>query len=203
MACAAGLRHERARNLGRPSQLSSVPTAVVGRGPVPRRDIATPIRAVFRDDARLRVLRGTVAAVDVAARRVIVDGRAVGTTRSCSRPALRIELFRPRGMGGTRAGAENRSDATSIRSRILDAFEQAEATGDPVLRERALDLPDLWRGTDPGGMAGGNPRSSPATGWPRTFAISIRPRRASCWCRLGRGGVLIQRAALGLCPGFT
>src|SRR6266576_3346243 len=40
-------------------------------------DIATPIRGVFRDNPRLRVLCGTVTAVDVAARRLIVDGRAV------------------------------------------------------------------------------------------------------------------------------
>src|SRR6267154_161820 len=40
-------------------------------------DIASPIRGIFRDNPRLRVLCGTVTAVDVAARRLIVDGRAV------------------------------------------------------------------------------------------------------------------------------
>ena len=40
-------------------------------------DITTPVRTAFRDNARMRVLRGTVTAVDAAARRVIADGRAI------------------------------------------------------------------------------------------------------------------------------
>src|ERR1700686_4319693 len=40
-------------------------------------DITTPVRAAFRNNARMRVLRGTVTAVDAAARRVIADGRAI------------------------------------------------------------------------------------------------------------------------------
>jgi len=80
MACAAGLRHERARvtlidrhnyHLFQPL-LYQVATAALSPA-----DSATPIRGVFRDNPRLRVLCGTVTAVDVVARRVIVDGRAV------------------------------------------------------------------------------------------------------------------------------
>jgi NADH dehydrogenase/putative oxidoreductase len=81
MACAAGLRHERARvtlidrhnyHLFQPL-LYQVATAALSPA-----DIATPIRGVFRDKPRLRVLCGTVTAVDVATRRLTVDGRAVG-----------------------------------------------------------------------------------------------------------------------------
>ena len=74
MACAAGLRHERARvtlidrhnyHLFQPL-LYQVATAALSPA-----DIATPIRGVFRDNPRLRVLCGTVTAVDAAARRSV------------------------------------------------------------------------------------------------------------------------------------
>ena len=80
MACAAGLRHEPVRvtlidrenyHLFQPL-LYQVATAALSPA-----DITTPVRAVFRDHARMQVLRGTVTAVDAAARRVIVDGRAI------------------------------------------------------------------------------------------------------------------------------
>src|SRR5271167_5033431 len=80
MACAAGLRHESVRvtlidrqnyHLFQPL-LYQVATAALSPA-----DITTPVRAAFRDDVRMRVLRGTVTAVDAAARRVIADGRAI------------------------------------------------------------------------------------------------------------------------------
>src|SRR6516165_184988 len=80
MACAAGLRHEPVRvtlidrenyHLFQPL-LYQVATAALSPA-----DITTPVRAAFRDNARMRVLRGTVTAVDTAARRVIADGRAI------------------------------------------------------------------------------------------------------------------------------
>src|SRR5262249_57263957 len=73
MACAAGLRHERAHvtlidrhnyHLFQPL-LYQVATAALSPG-----DIATPIRGVFRDNPRLRVLGGTGTAVDGAGPRL-------------------------------------------------------------------------------------------------------------------------------------
>src|SRR5271165_3960495 len=80
MACAAGLRRERARitlidrrnyHLFQPL-LYQVATASLSPG-----DIASPIRGVFRDDARVTVLCGTVSAVDQARQTVAVDGRSL------------------------------------------------------------------------------------------------------------------------------
>jgi NADH dehydrogenase FAD-containing subunit len=80
MACAAGLHHEPVRitlidrenyHLFQPL-LYQVATAALSPA-----DIIAPVRAVFRDHARIRVLRGTVTSVDAAARRVLVDGRAM------------------------------------------------------------------------------------------------------------------------------
>jgi NADH dehydrogenase/putative oxidoreductase len=70
MACAAGLRHEPVRvtlidrenyHLFQPL-LYQVATAALSPA-----DITTPVRAAFRNNARMRVLRGTVTAVDAAA----------------------------------------------------------------------------------------------------------------------------------------
>jgi NADH dehydrogenase/putative oxidoreductase len=80
MACAVALHHEPVRvtlidrenyHLFQPL-LYQVATAALSPA-----DITTPVRAAFRDNARVRVLRGTVTAVDAAARRVIADGRAI------------------------------------------------------------------------------------------------------------------------------
>jgi uncharacterized membrane protein YphA (DoxX/SURF4 family) len=101
MACAAGLRHEPVRvtlidrenyHLFQPL-LYQVATAALSPAA-----ITTPVRAAFRDNARMRVLRGTVTAVDAAARRVIADGRAIAYDT--------LVLLRSRGMGSLRAGAE-------------------------------------------------------------------------------------------------
>ena len=153
MACAAGLRHERARvtlvdrhnyHLFQPL-LYQVATA--GLSPA---DIATPIRALFRDDAKLRVLRGTVTAIDVAARRVIVDGHALAYDALVLATGATHGYFGHEEWEAHAPGLKSVQDATSIRSRILDAFEQAEATDDPVMRERLLTF--LICGAGPTGV---------------------------------------------------
>jgi NADH dehydrogenase/putative oxidoreductase len=108
MACAAALRHEPVRvtlidrenyHLFQPL-LYQVATAALSPA-----DITTPVRAAFRDNARMRVLRGTVTAVDTDARQVIADGRArIRHARARDRCDARI--LRSRGMGSLRAGAE-------------------------------------------------------------------------------------------------
>ena len=153
MACAAGLRHERARVtlVDRHNYHLFQPLLYqVATGGLSPADIATPIRAVFHNDARLRVLRGTVTAVDVAARRVIVDGRAVAYDALVLATGATHGYFGREEWAEHAPGLKSVQDATSIRSRILDAFEQAEATGDPVVRERLLTF--LICGAGPTGV---------------------------------------------------
>jgi len=153
MACAAGLRHERARvtlidrhnyHLFQPL-LYQVATAALSPA-----DIATPIRGVFRDNPRLRVLCGTVTAVDVAARRLIVDGRAVGYDAVVLATGATHGYFGREEWAAYAPGLKSVQDATSIRSRILDAFEQAEATDDPAARSSLLTF--LIVGAGPTGV---------------------------------------------------
>ncbi len=153
MACAAGLRHERARVtlVDRHNYHLFQPLLYqVATGGLSPADIATPIRAVFHNDARLRVLRGTVTAVEVAARRVIVDGRAVAYDALVLATGATHGYFGRDEWAEHAPGLKSVQDATSIRSRILDAFEQAEATGDPVVRERLLTF--LICGAGPTGV---------------------------------------------------
>ena len=153
MACAAGLRHERARvtlidrhnyHLFQPL-LYQVATAALSPA-----DIATPIRGVFRDNPRLRVLCGTVTAVDVAARRLIVDGRAVAYDAVVLATGATHDYFGREEWAAYAPGLKSVQDATSIRSRILDAFEQAEATDDPAARASLLTF--LIVGAGPTGV---------------------------------------------------
>src|SRR5258707_9485033 len=153
MACAAGLRHEPVRvtlidrenyHLFQPL-LYQVATAALSPA-----DITTPVRAAFRDNARMRVLRGTVTAVDVAARRVIADGRAVAYDTLVLATGATHGYFGREEWATYAPGLKSVADATSIRSRILDAFEKAEATEDPGLQRKLLTF--LICGAGPTGV---------------------------------------------------
>jgi NADH dehydrogenase FAD-containing subunit/uncharacterized membrane protein YphA (DoxX/SURF4 family) len=153
MACALGLRHERARVtlVDRHNYHLFQPLLYqVATGGLSPADIATPIRAFFRDTARLRVLCGTVTAVDAATRRVIVDGRAVAYDALVLATGATHGYFGREEWAAFAPGLKSVHDATSIRSRILDAFEQAEATDDPIERERLLTF--LICGAGPTGV---------------------------------------------------
>ena len=153
MACAAGLRHEPVHitlidrenyHLFQPL-LYQVATAALSPA-----DIATPVRAVFRDNARMRVLRGTVTAVDAAARRVIADGRAIAYDTLVLATGATHGYFGHGEWAAYAPGLKSVADATSIRSRILDAFEKAEATEDPALQRKLLTF--LICGAGPTGV---------------------------------------------------
>ena len=62
----------------------------------------------------------------------------------------KTHYIRSPGLGSLRAGAEIGPDATRIRSRILDAFEKAEATEDAVLQRKLLTF--LICGAGPTGV---------------------------------------------------
>ncbi len=153
MACAAGLRHEPVRitlidrenyHLFQPL-LYQVATAALSPA-----DITTPVRAAFRDNARMRVLRGTVTAVDAAARRVIADGRPIVYDTLVLATGATHGYFGREEWAAYAPGLKSVADATSIRSRILDSFEKAEATEDPALQRKLLTF--LICGAGPTGV---------------------------------------------------
>ena len=153
MACAAGLRHERARvtlidrrnyHLFQPL-LYQVATASLSPG-----DIAAPIRGLLRDSPSLRVLCGTVSDVDVSVRQVTLDGRPVDYDFLVLATGASHGYFGHEDWAVYAPGLKSISDATGIRSRILDAFEHAEATDDPVVRQNLLTF--LVCGAGPTGV---------------------------------------------------
>jgi uncharacterized membrane protein YphA (DoxX/SURF4 family) len=153
MACAAGLRHEPVRvtlidrenyHLFQPL-LYQVATAALSPA-----DITTPVRAAFRDNARMRVLRGTVTAVDATVRRVTADGRAIPYDTLVLATGATHAYFGHEEWAVHAPGLKSVADATSIRSRILDAFEKAEATEDAALRQKLLTF--LICGAGPTGV---------------------------------------------------
>jgi putative oxidoreductase len=153
MACAAGLHHERARVtlIDRHNYHLFQPLLYqVATGGLSPADIAAPIRPIFRDNTRLRVLSGLVTAVAAAARQVTVDGRAIAYDALVLATGATHSYFGHEEWAAYAPGLKSVQDATSIRSRILDAFEQAEATDDPVARESLLTF--LICGAEPTGV---------------------------------------------------
>ena len=153
MACAAALSHEPVRvtlidrenyHLFQPL-LYQVATAALSPA-----DITTPVRAAFRDNARMRVLRGTVTAVDAAARRVIADDRAIAYDTLVLATGATHGYFGRDEWAAYAPGLKSVADATRIRSRILDAFERAEAAEDPALQRKLLTF--LICGAGPTGV---------------------------------------------------
>jgi putative oxidoreductase len=153
MACAAALRHEPLRvtlidrenyHLFQPL-LYQVATAALSPA-----DITTLVRAAFRDNARMRVLRGTVTAVDATARRVTADGRAIPYDTLVLATGATHGYFGHEEWAVYAPGLKSVPDATSIRSRILDAFEKAESTEDAALQRKLLTF--LICGAGPTGV---------------------------------------------------
>ncbi len=102
-------------------------------------DVATPIRALFRDQHNVRVLLGEVAGVDTAARQVILsDGSHIGYDYLVLATGARHSYFGRDDWEPHAPGLKRIDDATAIRRRLLLAFEQAENCADPEERRRLL-----------------------------------------------------------------
>ncbi len=102
-------------------------------------DVATPIRALFRDQHNVRVLLGEVAGVDAAARQVVLsDGARIGYDYLVLATGARHSYFGRDDWEPYAPGLKRIDDATAIRRRLLLAFEQAENCADPEERQRLL-----------------------------------------------------------------
>jgi NADH dehydrogenase/putative oxidoreductase len=98
-------------------------------------DIATPIRAMFRDQPNVRVVLGEVSGVDREARAVMLsDGSRIGYDTLILATGARHAYFGHDDWESAAPGLKTLDDATSIRRRILLAFERAETESDPARR---------------------------------------------------------------------
>src|SRR5271157_4877874 len=101
-------------------------------------DIAASVRAMFRDIPAIRVLRGTVTGVDTEARSVKVDGHDVAYDNLVLATGATHGYFGGEEWRERAPGLKRLEDAVSIRARVLNAFERAEASLDPQERLKLL-----------------------------------------------------------------
>ena len=101
-------------------------------------EIAWPIRRLFRDRPEVTTLLGQVQGIDRAGRRVLLrDGLAVPFDTLVLATGARHAYFGHDEWEPSAPGLKTLEDATTIRRRILLAFERAELEEDPEAR-RAL-----------------------------------------------------------------
>jgi NADH dehydrogenase FAD-containing subunit len=100
--------------------------------------IAGPIRALFRDQPNVRVLLGEVTDVDAAMRAVILRDARVVYDYLVVATGARHSYFGHDEWAPFAPGLKQIDDATSIRSCLLFAFEQAENAGSTEMQREML-----------------------------------------------------------------
>jgi NADH dehydrogenase len=116
--------------------------------------IAQPIRSILRDAQNVRVILGRVAGVDRERRTVQLDDREIGYDVLVLAMGSRHAYFGHDDWESVAPGLKSIDDATSIRRRILMAFEQAEQASDPGTRPRLLTFVIIGGGPTGVEMAG-------------------------------------------------
>jgi len=100
-------------------------------------DIATPIRGLLSRFANIRVLRSEVTGVDLSGRSVETDAGAISYDYLLLACGSRHSYFGHEEWEPFAPGLKTIEQATEIRRRVLDAFEEAEKEADRQ-RQRAL-----------------------------------------------------------------
>jgi NADH dehydrogenase/putative oxidoreductase len=153
LACAGALRHtpvgvtlidRHNYHLFQPL-LYQVATTALAAG-----DIAMPIRSLLREQANARVLLGEVTGVDTARREVRLGARRIPYDYLVLATGATHSYFGRDEWAPFAPGLKRVEDANDMRSRLLLAFEQAEAAQDED--ERAAQLTFLIVGAGPTGV---------------------------------------------------
>lgn len=113
--------------------LYQVATAALSAG-----QIATPIRSLFRSQRNVQVRLGEVTSVDTVAREVKFGASRVKFDYLVLATGARHSYFGKDDWAPFAPGLKNIDDATSIRSRLLRAFEEAENADNERDREAWL-----------------------------------------------------------------
>lgn len=101
-------------------------------------DIATPIRTIFREQRNARVVLGEVTGVDVDARAVRLGETRISYDMLVLATGAQHAYFGRDEWGAFAPGLKTIEDATSIRRRLLVAFEAAEQAVDAEARRAWL-----------------------------------------------------------------
>lgn len=141
-------------------------------------EIAWPIRSLMRRRKDVTTILGTVGGVDAEARRVLLhDGNALSYDTLVLATGARHAYFGHDEWEAFAPGLKTLEDATTIRRRILLAFELAEREADP--RQRAALLTFVIIGAGPTGveLAGTIAELARVTLWPDFRNIDTRTAR--------------------------
>jgi NADH dehydrogenase len=110
----------------------------VATGGLSPANIAAPLRAVLKRQKNTRVLLAEVAGFDLAGRRVLLADGAVPYDSLIVAAGARHHYFGHPEWEAYAPGLKTVEDATTIRRRILSAFERAERATDPEERRALL-----------------------------------------------------------------
>ncbi|MGN5374440.1 NAD(P)/FAD-dependent oxidoreductase [Sphingomonas hankookensis] len=118
-------------------------------------EIAWPVRHLFRDRRNVRTLLGEVVGVDRAAREVrLHDGTAIPYDTLILATGARHAYFGKDHWEGSAPGLKALEDATTLRRRILLAFERAETATDDAERDAQMTFAIIGAGPTGVEMAG-------------------------------------------------
>ena len=101
-------------------------------------DIAAPIRGILSRHDNTRVILGAVTGIDTAGRAVLIGERRIPYDELIVATGAREFYFGHDEWAAATLGLKNIDDATTMRRRILVAFERAEASEDDAERRRLL-----------------------------------------------------------------
>jgi NADH:ubiquinone reductase (H+-translocating) len=101
-------------------------------------DISAPIRSVLRGQANCQVVLAEVTGVDLAGRRLLVGGGAVGYDYLVLAAGATHAYFGHDDWAPIAPGLKSLEDAIELRRRILLAFESAEYEGSEAARRAVL-----------------------------------------------------------------
>lgn len=101
-------------------------------------DIASPLRGVLSRQQSVAVLLGEVIGVDYGHKQVILRDRRIDYDTLIVATGTQNHFFGHDDWQQHAPGLKGIEDALAIRSRIYQAFEEAEATDDPATKRRAL-----------------------------------------------------------------
>src|SRR5688500_13830913 len=116
--------------------------------------IASPIRAILRRAANVRVVLGRVSGIDKERRLVTVDQGTIAYDHLVLATGARHSYFGRDDWERAAPGLKKIDDAIGIRRRLLTAFEDAEAASSPEWRRRLLTFVVIGGGPTGVEMAG-------------------------------------------------
>jgi len=117
-------------------------------------DIASPIRTILRGQRNTSVMLARVTGIDMASGEVVAEDRRIPFDYLVLATGARHAYFGHDGWEAFAKGIKTVDDATSLRGRILLAFEKAEFETDPDERDRLLTFVVVGGGATGVEMAG-------------------------------------------------